>query len=228
MGDSTPPNPAVGTANNMEAGTALQAALGVGQGPSSSSDFVFNRKASQSPGGSKTRTFKQKFKHVLGPSVLGNGVSIVSNEEKKLCYRYDWGASYIPYNTTRSSVRANTLMKDLAWCNSYEINYHQVTIDNAIFSRDAINPDGRIVTNWQGDTVEFFTDEINMFRPDNVVHIDKGKSLYDVNNTFRHVEPRSIQECTIPRAALQLSPEMYANYITMKVQHMVCKPLLPN
>lgn len=102
-------------------------------------------------------------------------------------------------------------MKDLAWCNSYEINYHQVTIDNAIFSRDAVNPDGRIVTNWQGDTVEFFTDEINMFRPDNVVHIDRGKSLYDVNNSFKHVEPRTINDCKIPRAALQLSPEMYAS-----------------
>lgn len=207
---SVTPNPAIGTVGNIEDGTALQAALGQGPGPSSSSDFVFNRSASQRPGSSKTRTFKQRFKHVLGPSVLGTGVTIVSNEDKKLCYRYDFGASYIPYNTTRSSVRPNELMRDLAWCNSYEIHYHQVTIDNAIFSRDAINPDGRIVTNWQGDTVEFFTDDINMFRPNNVVHIDKGKSLYDVNNTFRHVEPRTIQECTIPRAALQMSPEMYS------------------
>lgn len=56
------------------------------------------------------------------------------------------GVSYMPYNTNRAAVRPNLFMK----------------LDNVIFSRDAINSDGRIVANWQGDTVEFFTDQINV------------------------------------------------------------------
>lgn len=85
---------------------------------------------------------------------------------------------------------------------------HKAVLSDLICSRDEIQADGRIVSTPQQDSIEVFRDHRNKFRPDNV-YTTSGKSLFDVNNGFRTVEPTDYHDGLLPRAYISLPAEQH-------------------
>ena len=93
-------------------------------------------------------------------------------------------------------------------CNSYRMSGHKAVCTDLICSRDEIQADGRVVSTPQQDSIEIFSDTQGKFRPNNISPIG-SKTLFEINNGFRTVEPESYNDGLLPRAEIVLPPEQY-------------------
>ena len=82
---------------------------------------------------------------------------------------------------------------------------HKAVCSNLISSRDEIQSDGRVVSTPQQDSIEIFKDTQGKFRPNNIALIG-SKTLFEINNGFRTVEPESYNDGLLPRAEIVLPP----------------------
>ena len=194
--------------NIVAQNTVAQEELGYGQGVSSGNGICQTFTRGQDTGQSKTVTFSRTYIHFLGPGTDVTGACFETNEYDKICMSFDFGGSYVPYNCSRASVRPNHLWKYLSRANSYRLEEHAFHAHDLITSPDEIQADGRIVTTPQPDSIEVFKDKVGNFRPNNVKPVGI-KSIFDLNNGFRIVEPENSLDGLLPRAKLVLPPEQF-------------------
>lgn len=188
--------------------TEVQSELGFGQGVSGGPGINQIYTRDEDSAWSEVKTFTQTFVHAIGPGSDYAGTRIETNAQNKLCFSYDWGASMIPYNHYKCATTPEHLQPYLQKANSVRMLGHSVTCFDLIVLRDEIQADGRIVSTPQIDDIEIFEDNNGKFRPQNIVPAT-GRSFFELNNGYRTVEPRNLEECTIPRIKIQFPPEMY-------------------
>ena len=183
--------------NPVAQNTADQQELGYGPGVSGGPGIcqTFSRK--EDGHSVKTVTFSRTCVHFLGPGTEYVGPHILTDDKNCLVYGYDFGGSIIPFNYSRAACRPHHLWKYFQSCNSYRIKGHTV-----------IQVDGRIVTTPQRDCIEVFQDTLGKFRPNNIVPVGT-KSLFELNNGFRSVEPETVEQGMLTRAKLQFPSEQY-------------------
>lgn len=157
---------------------------------------------------SKTVTFSRTYIHFLGPGTEYMGVQIKSNEDKAMCFAYDFGGSILPYNYSKAACRPRHLLPYLMNCNSYRVLGYKAVCGDLICSRDEVQADGRVVSTPQQDSIEIFKDTQGKFRPNNIVPIG-SKTLFEINNGFCTVEPGNYNEGLLPRTEIQLPAEQY-------------------
>ena len=196
--------------------TAAQQELGYGQGVSGAGGISQLFERSKAGHTKKEVTFSRTYIHFLGPGTEGAGLGTETDDDGRLCYSYDFGASFLPYAYTRAAVKPRHLWKYMQNCNSYRILSHEAVLSDLICSRDEIQADGRIVTTPQADCIEIFEDNQGKFRPSNVVLIG-AKNLFEINSGFRRIQPEDIDEGTLPRAKIRLPAEQYMNLLKVKL-----------
>ena len=200
--DGSQPTDSIVAKNTIE-----QEELGHGQGVSAGNGICQTFTRGQDTGHSKTVTFSRTYIHFLGQ---GTGACFETNQDDKICMSFDFGGSYVNYNYSRASVRPNHLWKYLSRANSYRLEDHSFHTYDLITSRDEIQSDGRIVTTPQPDSIEVLKNKVGNFRPNNVKPVGI-KSLFDLNNGFRTVEPEKSIDSLLPRAKLMLPLEQFQN-----------------
>ena len=188
--------------------TLNQQLLGFGQGVSGGPGISQNFTRGEDKSTSKTVTFSRTYIHFLGPGTEYMGAQIKSNDDNQMCFAFDFGGNILPYTYSRASCRPRHLLSYLMKCNSYRMLGHKAVCTDLICSRDEIQADGRVVSTPQQDSIEIFSDTQGKFRPNNVSPIG-SKTLFEINNDFRTVEPESYNDGLLPRAEIVLPPEQY-------------------
>lgn len=209
IGD-VPMDPNGGAATLGMGPSVMQEVLGDGQGVSAGDGIVQTYTRGEDKGWSETVTFSRPFIHFLGPGTEFAGAMLESNEDNELCYYYDFGGSFLPYCISRAGITPYHLYKYMMRCNSYRILEHKAVCHDLITSRDEIQPDGRIVTTPQRDTIEVFTDKNHKFLPNNILPVESS-TLFGINMGFRRVEPMTYEEGLLPRAKIVLPSEVTAS-----------------
>ena len=170
--------------------TLYQQLLGFGQGVSGGPGISQNFTRGEDKGTSKTVTFSRTYIHFLGPGTEYMGAQIKSNDDNEMCFAFDFGGSILSYTYSRASCRPRHLLSYLMKCNSYRMLGHKAVCTDLICSRDEIQADGRVVSTPQQGSIEIFSDTQGKFRPNNISPIG-SKTLFEINNGFRTVEPES-------------------------------------
>lgn len=188
--------------------TIAQQKLGIGQGVSGAGGISQSFTRNEGSHSSKVVEFSHTYIHFLGPGTDSTGAVIESNDDNQLCFAYDWGASFLPYNFSRAAVKPHHMMPYFERCNSYKMLGHKAVCTDLICSRDEIQPDGRTVSTPQMDSIEIFQDTLGKFRPNNVKPVG-SRSLFECNKGFREIEPDSIEDGMLPRCKIILPAEQY-------------------
>ena len=196
------------TQNPVAQNTADQQQLGYGPGVSGGPGICQKFTRSEDGHSVKTVNFSRTYVHFLGPGTEYVGPHNITDENNNLVFAYDFGGSIIPFNYSRAAARPRHIWPYFQKCNSYRIMGHSVHLTDLICSRDEVQADGRIATTCQQDSIEVFHDTLGKFRPNNIVPVGT-KSLFELNNGFRTVEPRTMEEATLPRAKIQFPAEQY-------------------